>query len=286
MKQHRGISTAELGMILALVILAAIPALMFLGNTVNNGLTDSADLSRADNLFAIMDAKTSDPYAGGASIAVTTGPTYSSESGSGTVPDFGNGFTTGTLGSMTTSANGTSLAADALDYLANGGSLTTPMGTTSLSSFFGSDWGTIDGLLSDMANIGYDIAQNEQTFIDAGGPYGTTLNEIQGTLVPELSSKYRDLANFLTSQYGSDFATNGPAEVQALWATVNNSTGIISYGAKEFVTTGSTSGNYPVTQYNSNDFQKLTDNVVGTAFQSGDIYETPKTTASAADSLQ
>lgn len=289
MKRQPGISLTEFGLILALIVLTALPALLFLGNTFNDSLTDSSDLSRANDLFAIMDAKASDPYAGGASIAVsTTSPISSSGSGSNSLPDFGSGFATGTMGDITTSVNGTTLAADALSYLASGGTLAD---NTSMSSFFGSDWGPISSMLSDMATTGYAIANNEQNYIDGGLLLGigdgAYLNDIQANQVPTLASSYIGLEGYLSQHYGTDFASQGPSEVQALWTLVENSTGVISYGAKEFVdtSTDTSSGGGLLSGYDSTGFSLLEGHVVGTEFQSGDVYEIPVTTTQASNTL-
>ncbi len=285
MKRQLGVSLAELGLILALVVLAAIPAVMFLGNTISDGLNNAGTSVQGADVFALMDAPANDPYAGGANIAVATtsvdGSGSSIVSGDGTVPDFGNGFETGSMGTLTTSANGTEMAADALDAMASG----QPVNGMDLKGFFGDEWGTVSSMLGEMANAGHNIATAEYDSLVSPMNIGNNLNAIQDTYTQDLASKYVDMYNYLTTEYGADFATNGPAEVQALWSMVNNSAGIISYGAESFVNQVAASGDYNSASYDSSNSYKLTENLVGTAFAEGDVYYIPVVTEEAATTL-
>ncbi len=156
MRHHSfGITTAEYVLIFSLVGIVAIPSLMFLGNSLNVGLTDatSKGADGAKELNTLLDSKRWDDSSSSGHIAL---PGIKTASFDGSLPD---------------SMNTNWLGADGSFILADGSTTTSAEGTTQL----------VSDLLAQLAVTG-------QLFD------GTILNDDEKSALQKLANKLDELA--------------------------------------------------------------------------------------------
>ncbi len=276
MKRALGGTISEYGLILALTAIVAVASLGFLGDAISDGLGNAGDFSRASDLFALLDGPAGNSHAGGTGNATAAVPDpQASLSGNSSVGDFGNGFSTSTIGNVSTSAEGTEMASNAIKAVAHTGTL--PDGT-SLSEHFGSDWSKIQGYLNDLAAQGHTMAGYEnQTLAKANDDdkVDSNLKKLQSTLSP-YKKTYNKLANHLEKNYKGD----NSAAIAGLKDLVDNSSGVITYSANSFIQDMARKGD---------DFKPKKDlekQAVGTVYQPGDTYTIPVVTTKSANDME
>ncbi len=283
MGKSQGNFIAEYGLIMALVVLVAVVSLGYLGSVLDQSYAKNGNLSQANELFGLLGASAG---TGGANDS-TTG-TAPGSAGSALPPEavqtYANAGITGTfevpIGSanLASSAEGSERVAETIRAIASSGFL--PDGTN-LEQAFGPKWVDVKVYLEQMAHYGSVISKEEfNTLATLGEPLTAreNLHDIQNNM-----HLYSDYHEQLEEYVNSMFPEDSPA-ANSLKNFINTASGVITYGASEFISIADTDHNlgFSTSPQNAPALMKLS----GYSATAGDIVVIPVNTNQSANELQ
>ncbi len=284
MGKSRGNLIAEYGLIMALVALAAITSLAYLGGVLDQSYAKNGDFSQANELFGLLGG--SPPGGGNGGGTDGAGP---ASAVSALPPEamqaYANAGITGSfevpIGSanMASSAEGIEKLARMLGVMADTGTL--PDGTQMDTD--DPRWQIVSGFLNELSAEGTNISTEEFIALKRDGTEegpASNLSTIQLSM-GNYAHVHERLEGYVADNYT-------PAETQKLMGFVNQASGVISNGADNFVRIGMETFDFGEGAFsiNPDDNYGRAMRTVGNAYTPGSIVEIPVKTEVSADELR